>query len=67
MECDNESNRVLQHREGTDEATLLRVRDQKDQLKEYAMKVEKKLQSRRHSKLKMEVNNDKILNLSLLD
>ncbi|EPB71706.1 hypothetical protein ANCCEY_09201 [Ancylostoma ceylanicum] len=32
-----------------------RVRDQKDLAKEYAMKVEKKLQSRRHSKLKMEI------------
>lgn len=29
--------------------------DQKDPLKEYAMKVEKKIESRRHSKLKMEV------------
>ncbi|ETN76187.1 hypothetical protein NECAME_11874 [Necator americanus] len=33
----------------------LRVRDQKDNLKEYALKVEKKLRTRRHSKLKMEI------------
>ncbi|EYC46245.1 hypothetical protein Y032_0403g819 [Ancylostoma ceylanicum] len=34
---------------------VYKVRDQKDLAKEYAMKVEKKLQSRRHSKLKMEI------------
>ncbi|KAL6726739.1 hypothetical protein Aduo_008678 [Ancylostoma duodenale] len=34
---------------------VYKVRDQKDPSKEYAMKVEKKLQSRRHSKLKMEI------------
>ncbi|XGW14203.1 hypothetical protein V3C99_000487 [Haemonchus contortus] len=33
---------------------VYKVYDQKDQRKEYAMKVEKKLESRRHSKLKME-------------
>ncbi|PIO72854.1 hypothetical protein TELCIR_05195 [Teladorsagia circumcincta] len=32
-----------------------RVHDEKDAKKEYAMKVEKKLETRRHSKLKMEV------------
>ncbi|KJH53013.1 hypothetical protein DICVIV_00698 [Dictyocaulus viviparus] len=34
---------------------VYKVYDQKDKLKEYAMKVEKKLKGRRHSKLKMEV------------
>ncbi|XGW14202.1 hypothetical protein V3C99_000487 [Haemonchus contortus] len=34
---------------------VYKVYDQKDQRKEYAMKVEKKLESRRHSKLKMEI------------
>ncbi|VDM52879.1 unnamed protein product [Angiostrongylus costaricensis] len=33
---------------------VYKVRDQKNPLNEYAMKVEKKLKSRRHSKLKME-------------
>ncbi|KAK5970440.1 Protein kinase domain-containing protein [Trichostrongylus colubriformis] len=39
---------------------VYKVHDQKDQRKEYAMKVEKKLESRRHSKLKMEVRNASI-------
>lgn len=34
---------------------VYKVYDQKDPLKEYAMKVEKKIESRRHSKLKMEI------------
>ncbi|KAK6055336.1 hypothetical protein COOONC_07160 [Cooperia oncophora] len=34
---------------------VYKVHDKNDKRKEYAMKVEKKLESRRHSKLKMEV------------
>ncbi|PIO68947.1 hypothetical protein TELCIR_09247 [Teladorsagia circumcincta] len=36
------------------DCALSRVHDEKDSKKEYAMKVEKKLETRRHSKLKME-------------